>query len=71
MRNAKFGMRNGSEHRRAGQRGFGVEPDIRLGVELLCYTSEEYARKREELGIVRTATEEGVELLGPESSFAA
>ncbi len=37
--------------------------DIRLGVELLCYTPEEYDRKRRELGIVRTATEEGVELL--------
>lgn len=40
------------------------ECDIRMGVELLCYTPEEYARKREELGIVRTATAEGVELLG-------
>ncbi|MGH2610988.1 MAG: nucleotidyltransferase domain-containing protein [Tepidiformaceae bacterium] len=38
--------------------------DIRFGVELLCYTPEEYARKREELGIVRTAVAEGVELLG-------
>lgn len=37
--------------------------DIRFGVELLCYTPEEYQRKREELGIVRTATEEGVDLL--------
>lgn len=33
--------------------------DIRFGVELLCYTPEEYRRKREELGIVRTAEEEG------------
>lgn len=40
------------------------ECDIRMGVELLCYTPEEYARKRDELGIVRTATAEGVELLG-------
>lgn len=39
------------------------ECDIRLGVELLCYTPAEYARKREELGIVHTATEEGVDLL--------
>ncbi len=38
--------------------------DIRVGVELLCYTPEEYARKVEELGIVRTATVEGVDLLG-------
>ena len=41
-----------------------VECDIRMGVELLCYTEDEYARKREELGIVRTATEEGVALVG-------
>jgi predicted nucleotidyltransferase len=41
-----------------------TECDIRFGVELLCYTPEEYARKREELGIVRTATAEGLELLG-------
>ncbi|MGH7569698.1 MAG: nucleotidyltransferase domain-containing protein [Gemmatimonadales bacterium] len=39
------------------------ECDIRFGVELLCYTPEEYARKRAELGIVRTASAEGVELL--------
>jgi hypothetical protein len=32
-------------------------------VELLCYTPEEYARKLEELGIARTAAEEGVDLL--------
>ncbi len=37
--------------------------DIRFGVELLCYTPGEYTRKREELGIVRTATEEGVDLV--------
>lgn len=37
--------------------------DIRLGVELLCYTPDEYARKLQELGIVRTASEEGLELL--------
>ncbi len=40
-----------------------MDCDIRLGVELLCYTPEEYARKREELGIVRTATAEGLDLL--------
>lgn len=38
--------------------------DIHLDVELLCYTPEEYAGKLEELGIVRTATLEGVDLLG-------
>ena len=37
--------------------------DIRFGVELLCYTPEEYRRKLDELGIVRTASEEGIELL--------
>jgi predicted nucleotidyltransferase len=41
-----------------------VDCDIRFGVELLCYTPDEYERKRHELGIVRTATGEGVELLG-------
>ena len=40
------------------------ECDIRFAVELLCYTPEEFARKREELGIVRTAVAEGVDLLG-------
>ncbi|MFB6240935.1 MAG: nucleotidyltransferase domain-containing protein [Gemmatimonadota bacterium] len=33
--------------------------DIRFGVELLCYTPEEFDRKRDELGVVRTAVEEG------------
>jgi hypothetical protein len=37
--------------------------DIRFGVELLCYTPDEYQRKLGELGIVRTATDEGRELL--------
>jgi predicted nucleotidyltransferase len=37
--------------------------DIRFGVELLCYTEEEYERKLGELGIVRTASDEGMELL--------
>jgi predicted nucleotidyltransferase len=37
---------------------------VPFGVELLCYTPEEYARKAEEFGIVRTATLEGMELLG-------
>ena len=33
------------------------------GVELLCYTPEEYDQKVEELGIVRTAALEGMDLL--------
>ena len=47
------------------QRAGRVEEAVGLpgGVELLCYTPEEYARKVEELGIVRTATLEGVDLL--------
>ena len=36
---------------------------ISFGVDVLCYTPQEYARKREEFGVVRTATEEGVALL--------
>lgn len=37
--------------------------DLRFGVELLCYTPEEYQRKSQELGIVRTAAAEGLDLL--------
>jgi HEPN domain-containing protein len=37
---------------------------IRSDAELLCYTPEEYERKVGELGIVRVATLEGVDLLG-------
>lgn len=37
--------------------------DIRMGVELLCYTPQEYEQKLNELGIVRTATDEGIDLL--------
>jgi predicted nucleotidyltransferase len=32
------------------------------GLELLCYTPEEFEAKREEMGIVRVAVEEGIEL---------
>ena len=32
-------------------------------VEVLCYTPEEYERKRKEIGIVRVASEEGMDLL--------
>lgn len=32
-------------------------------IEVLCYTPEEFARKREQLGIVRAAVEDGVDLL--------
>lgn len=32
------------------------------GLELLCYTPEEFEAKREEMGIVRAAEQEGVEL---------
>lgn len=37
--------------------------DIRMGLELLCYTPAEFERKRQELGIVQAAVEEGVDLL--------
>jgi hypothetical protein len=36
---------------------------IPFAAELLCYTPDEYARKVEEFGIVRTATREGLDLL--------
>jgi hypothetical protein len=32
------------------------------GLELLCYTPDEFEAKREELGIVRVALEEGITL---------
>lgn len=32
------------------------------GIELLCYTPEEFEQKREELGVVHVALREGVEL---------
>ena len=35
---------------------------LSFGVDLLCYTPDEYSRKHEELGIVRTASLEGVRL---------
>ncbi len=37
---------------------------LNFGVDLFCYTPQEYARKREEFGVVRTACEEGIPLLG-------
>ena len=36
--------------------------DLALPVDLLCYTLEEFARKRKELGIVSLALEEGARL---------
>ncbi len=33
-----------------------------LPLDLLCYTEEEFERKRRELGTVRTAVSEGIEL---------
>lgn len=32
------------------------------GLEFLCYTPEEFEKKREEMGIVRVAVTEGIEL---------
>lgn len=37
---------------------------LTFGVDLLCYTPQEYERKRQELGIVRTVSETGVYLVG-------
>jgi predicted nucleotidyltransferase len=34
--------------------------DYPAGLELLCYTPEEFAAKRDEYGIVRVAVEEGI-----------
>ena len=36
--------------------------DFPAGLELLCYTPEEFEEKREELGIVRVAAEQGLTL---------
>ena len=36
--------------------------DYPAGLELLCYTPEEFEEKREEFGIVRVALEEGIAL---------
>jgi len=47
------------------------ECDIRFRVELLWYTPEEFARKRAEVRIVRTAVAEGVDLLGAGAAEAA
>ncbi len=41
--------------------------EVRLPVEFLCYTSEEYDRKVAEEGVVRTATAEGLDLLASEN----
>jgi predicted nucleotidyltransferase len=38
--------------------------DLPFGADILCYTPEEYERKRGELGIVRRASEEGIVLVG-------
>lgn len=42
-----------------------LDCDIRFAVELLCYTPDEFEGKREELGIVRTALAEGIDLSIP------
>ena len=36
--------------------------DYPAGLEILCYTPEEFDQKRQELGIIRVAVEEGVTL---------
>jgi predicted nucleotidyltransferase len=44
--------------------------DLPFGVDLLCYTPEEFRKKREELGIVRTAVSQGVVLVGDRNDRA-
>ena len=44
--------------------------DPPFAIDVLCYTPEEYARKRQELGIVRTATAEGTALYADGRSAA-
>lgn len=39
-----------------------IDLDLPFATDLLCYTPEEFARKREELGIVSLAVEEGLAL---------
>ena len=34
-----------------------------VDLEVLCYTPDEFARKRKQIGIVRTAVREGIDLL--------
>lgn len=45
---------------------FAVDTDLDLpfGADLLCYTPEEFERKRQELGTVSAAVEEGMVLSG-------
>lgn len=47
------------------ERGFRILWSLKtpLPLDLLCYTPEEFQRKREEIGVVRTACEEGVDLV--------
>lgn len=35
-----------------------------FAMDVLCYTPEEFERKRNEIGIVRTAIAEGIDLIG-------
>lgn len=45
-----------------GSRARGDDLDLPFGADVLCYTPEEFARKRKELGIVSLALEEGLQL---------
>lgn len=40
------------------------ELGLNFGVDLFCYTPDEFKQKRQELGIVRIATEAGILLAG-------
>lgn len=47
------------------------ELDLNLRLELLCYTPEEFERKRQELGIVNQAIAEGIALVGSSDAQTA
>ena len=36
--------------------------DLNLPVDFLCYTPEEFEKKKKQIGIIKTAVEEGIEI---------
>ncbi len=36
--------------------------DRKQGLDIICYTSREFEKKKKQIGIVKTATEEGIEI---------
>jgi predicted nucleotidyltransferase len=39
-----------------------LKKDIPAAMDILCYTPEEFEKKKKQIGIVRTAVEEGIEI---------